>query len=169
MNEPNKQGNYQAQNQGNEVTNSPSKIRGGQGALNHVMNLSNLKPLRRQLRTYGTPAEGALWNILKGKKVARIQFRRQYSVDKHILDFYCPSLKIAIELDGDYHHRGGMPEQDINRDEELKEKYGIRTLRFENKMVFQQPEAIVNAIEEIVSERRDNQDSQDVQRPPTPL
>ncbi|MBO4827415.1 MAG: DUF559 domain-containing protein [Prevotella sp.] len=132
-----------------EHTYSPSKIRGGQGALTeteHVMNTEDMKSLRRMLRKNGTPAEGGLWNILKGKKVGGLQFRRQFSIGPHIVDFYCPALKLAVELDGDYHYYGSMPEHDQARDDELLHKYGIRTLRFENKMVFQQPEAIVNSI-----------------------
>ncbi|WP_143525188.1 endonuclease domain-containing protein, partial [Labilibacter marinus] len=55
---------------------------------------------RKQLRNNSTPAECELWNYLKGKKVCRLKFRRQYSVGKYVLDFYCPELKLAIELDG---------------------------------------------------------------------
>jgi len=46
-----------------------------------------------------------------------------------------------------------MPEHDLARDEELLQKYGIRTLRFENKLVFQQPEAIINSILQVQAER----------------
>ena len=130
------------------LTNSPSKIRGGRGALTtpRVMNRPELKASRRALRTNGTPAEGALWNILKAKRVGGYQFRRQYSVGDHILDFYCPVLRLAIELDGDYHFHGNMPETDFDRDNELQQTYHVKTMRFENKIVFQQPETIVNAI-----------------------
>ena len=62
------------------------------------------------------------------------------------MDFYCPSLKLAIELDGDYHYHMEMPDRDWRRDGELQEKYGIKTLRFENKIVFNHPEAILEAI-----------------------
>ena len=139
------------------LTNSPSKFRGGRGALptptEHVMNTKEMKYLRRNLRTNGTPAEGAMWNILKGKKIGGLQFRRQYSVGTHILDFYCPALKLAIELDGDYHYYGRMPENDMARDQELLQKYHIRTLRFENKVVFHDPQAIINSILQIQEER----------------
>jgi len=91
------------------LTSSPSKIRGGRGALTtaevpltteHVMNTRDMKSLRRNLRTNGTPAEGALWRHLRAKQVGGLQFRRQFSVGPHILDFYCPALRLAIELDG---------------------------------------------------------------------
>ena len=115
-------------------TNAPSKIRGGQGALKtkaqtvHVFNNPELKANRRELRANSTPSESALWNWLKKKQVSGLQFRRQYSVGNHILDFYCPALKLAIELDGDYHYHMVQPEQDWKRDQELMLKHGIKTL-----------------------------------------
>ena len=112
----------------------------------HVINRRPLRQFRRSLRKDGTPAEAALWNILKAKQVAGLQFRRQYSIDGYILDFYCPSLKLAIELDGDYHYHGFVGERDYNRDAELLQKYGIRSLRFENKDVWEHPEDIVGSI-----------------------
>ena len=107
-----------------------------------VMNSPEMKPFRRELRSHGTTAEGALWNLLKRKQIAGLQFRRQYSIGHHIVDFYCPALRLAIELDGDYHYHMGMPDRDWERDRELLEKYGVKTLRFENKMVFSDAETI---------------------------
>ena len=134
--------------------NSPSKIRGGKGAsktnqqerIVHVFNTPEMKAHRRELRANGTPAERTLWNWLKSKQIRGLQFRRQFSVGHHILDFYCPALKLAIELDGDYHYHMAMPEQDWKRDQELLCKHGIKTLRFENKTVFEHPRIIINAI-----------------------
>ena len=154
------------------VTNSPSKIRGGRGALitpttptTHVFNTKDMKALRRQLRSNGTPAEGRLWNIRKGKKVGGLQFRRQYSVGQYILDFYCPALKLAIELDGNYHYNTANSEHDMDRDEELLNDYGILTLRFENKIVFEQPQTIVDSVLRILTEKRGETGS----TPPNPL
>ncbi len=110
-------------------------------------NKTTLRSIRRDLRSNGTPAEGALWNILKRRKVAHLRFRRQFSVGDYVLDFYCPELKLAIELDGDYHYHCDMPENDFERRRYLEEKHGIKTLRFENKVVFENPEWIVMAIE----------------------
>ena len=111
-----------------------------------VKNIPAMKFIRRELRSHGTSAEGALWNMLKRKQIAGLQFRRQFSVGNYVLDFYCPALKLAIELDGDYHYHMDMPDRDWARDRELLEKYGIKTVRFENKIVFQHPESIRFAI-----------------------
>ena len=138
----------------NEIaTNSPSKIRGGKGALKtgnqektiQVFNCPETKAHRRELRSNATPAERALWNWLKGKQIRGLQFRRQFSVG-YILDFYCPTLKLAIELDGDYHYHMLKPEQDWKRDQELLLNHDIRTLRFENRIVFEHPRVIIDAI-----------------------
>ena len=101
-------------------------------------------------------SEAALWNILKGKRLAGLQFRRQYSIDRFILDFYCPALKLAIELDGDYHYHVNQPSRDYSRDEYLRNLYGITILRFENKTVFQQQYVIINAIMNIVNEKNNS-------------
>ena len=132
-----------ASNNHNAESNSPSYPRGGVSRdTQHVMNTPEMKLFRRELRTHGTAAEGALWNILKRKQIAGLQFRRQYSVGTYILDFYCPALKLAIELDGDYHYHMDMPDKDWAREQELLNKHGIKTLRFENNIVFHDPETI---------------------------
>ena len=139
------------------------------GNTDHVMNIPEMKDFRRYLRTHGTSAEASLWKMLKGKQVAGLQFRRQFSVGSHILDFYCPALKLAIELDGDYHYHMGMPDQDYHRDNELLEKYGIRTLRFENKIVFQHPESILYAImQEVDKQTLGTGSINDAAAPPPP-
>ena len=133
-----------ASNSHKEVTSkSPSYPRGGVSRdTQHVMNIPEMKVYRRELRSHGTSAEGTLWNMLKRKQIAGLQFRRQYSVGTYVLDSYCPALKLAIELDGDYHYHMDMPDRDWQREQDLLDKYGIKTLRFENKIVFHDPEAI---------------------------
>ncbi len=116
-------------------------------------NKPQLKHIRRSLRSNGTPAEGALWNVLKGRKVAGLRFRRQFSVGDYVLDFYCPFLRLAIELDGDYHYHCDIPEKDFERQQQLESLYGITTIRFENRVVFENPEWIVAAVERVANER----------------
>jgi very-short-patch-repair endonuclease len=62
------------------------------------------------------------------------RFLRQYGVDQYVLDFYCPHLKLAIEIDGESHFMPGAEEQDKTRQEYI-EAYGIRFLRFANPEV----------------------------------
>ena len=156
--------------------NSPSKIRGGKGALKtnehektvQVFNTPEMKVHRRELRSNTTPAERALWNWLKGKQIRGLQFRRQFRVSHYILDFYCPALKLAIELDGDYHYHMVMPEQDWKRDQELLLNHGIKTLRFENRVVFEHPRVIINAILAVL-DKSSNSSTGEVNAPQPPL
>lgn len=132
--------------QSNPPVKAPISQRTSNSKGHQVMNCPEMKFFRRELRSHGTSAEASLWKLLKGKQIAGLQFRRQFSVGDYILDFYCPTLKLAIELDGDYHYHMVMPDRDWERDKALLDKYGIKTLRFENKIVFNHPESIRDSI-----------------------
>src|SRR5699024_1362377 len=73
------------------------------------------------------------------------KFRRQHSVGNYILDFYCPKERIAIELDGQGHFEATQAEYDYERDLFL-EAFGIRVLRFENKVVWDNPEGLLEEV-----------------------
>jgi len=111
----------------------------------HIINSEHLRDARRHLRTHSTSAEAELWKYLSGKKFYGRKFRRQYSVNNYIIDFYCVSEKLAIELDGDPHGDYIQIQKDIIRDECLK-KIGIKTIRIENRFVFQNPEYVKQLI-----------------------
>ena len=66
-------------------------------------NLPALKAIRRDLRNNSTPAERALWQGLKSRQLQGRKFRRQHSVSRYVLDFYCPEERLAVELDGSVH------------------------------------------------------------------
>jgi len=76
---------------------------------------------------------------LKNRKLDGLKFRRQQSIGRYIVDFYCPEEKIIIELDGDAHGSYKKIEEDIERDRELAQS-GYKILRFENRFVFQEIE-----------------------------
>jgi very-short-patch-repair endonuclease len=108
-------------------------------------NLKLLKARRRQLRHQLTPAEARLWKGLQHRKLLGKKFRRQHSVGYYILDFYCPECRLAIELDGDIHCRGGKPEYDKKREEFLN-SLAIEVLHIENNLVFESNEQVLDAI-----------------------
>ncbi|MEQ8477307.1 DUF559 domain-containing protein [Fulvivirga sp.] len=108
-------------------------------------NLPHLKTFRKELRNNSTPAEATLWTLLSGKKLEGRKFRRQHSVANYILDFYCPSEKLAIELDGQGHFEAAQAEYDRERDLFINH-LGIKVLRFENKEVFEHPEALLEQV-----------------------
>ncbi|MGD0919462.1 MAG: DUF559 domain-containing protein [Thermodesulfobacteriota bacterium] len=66
---------------------------------NRTVEENNRKILRKNM----PKAEVILWSRLKGKRLDGYKFRRQFSVAQFVVDFYCPRLKLAIEVDGDSH------------------------------------------------------------------
>lgn len=94
-----------------------------------------MEAYRKSLRNNGTSAEAFLWNYLKGSKLEGRKFRRQHSIKRFIVDFYCPSEKLIVELDGQVHFNEAAQEYDRKREKELEE-LGFTVIRFENKMVF---------------------------------
>ena len=87
----------------------------------------------RALRKRMTPEEKILWSHLRNKSFD-IQFRKQVPFGPYILDFFCVTAKVAIELDGDQHYENDAKEYDAARDEYLREQ-GITILRFRNREV----------------------------------
>lgn len=111
-------------------------------------NLPQYKGFRRDLRNGMTPAEISLWQILKGRQVDGLKFRRQFGVGPYILDFYCPALKLAVELDGQVHFSDEARASDAERDAYLLREHSIRVLRYENRIVFDWPSLILDEIRE---------------------
>ncbi len=109
------------------------------------------KTRRKQLRNNPTGAEQQLWQYLKGKQVAGIKFRRQYSIDAYILDFYAPSSKLAIEIDGRSHFTSRGIQHDENRTKYI-EGFGIQVLRFTNDDVYGNIEGVIFRLNEVIQE-----------------
>jgi very-short-patch-repair endonuclease len=81
----------------------------------------------RKLRREMTLPEVLLWNALRAASDG-FRFRRQHPVGPYVLDFFCPSVRLAVEVDGAAHDMGDNPARDEQRDAWL-ERQGIRTLR----------------------------------------
>lgn len=107
-----------------------------------VNSLEN-KELRKALRRKMTTAEAALWNMMRGKKLGGYKFRRQQGIGPYILDFYCPEVKLCIELDGSSHDY--KFEYDEQRDLYLLEQ-GIVVLRFTNEHIWNNIDWVVAEI-----------------------
>ena len=93
------------------------------------------------------PAEVLLWLKLKNKGLKGYKFRRQYSIDNFIVDFYCPKLKLAIEIDGNSHYIEGANLSDNNRQSRI-ESYGITFLRFTNREIYENIDGTLKIIME---------------------
>ncbi len=99
-----------------------------------VHNKKSLKEIRRTLRQTITPAENFLWQQIRNRKLNKMKFKRQHSIGNYIVDFYCASSRLIIELDGEVHNVPEQIEKDKSRDENLKEM-GFKILRFSNEYV----------------------------------
>lgn len=112
-----------------------------------ISNLSSKKEFRRELRNNATPAEVTLWKALQGKQLDGFKFRRQHSIGHYILDFFCPSANLAIELDGGQHFTQEGREYDAVRDEFLW-SVGITVLRYANNLIFENLEGVLEDVRE---------------------
>src|SRR4030067_3810611 len=92
---------------------------------------------RRQLRNNMTYCEKIVWMYLR-KKQFGYRFLRQYSVDKYVVDFYCPKLKLAVEIDGDVHDIPEQKEHDEKRQAKL-ERFGSTFVRITNEELLGNP------------------------------
>ena len=113
-------------------------------------NKKEIQKLRRLLRTNMTFTEKIVWMYLR-KRQMKERFIRQYSVDNYIIDFYCPKLKIAIEIDGDVHVQERQKKYDKIRQEYL-EQLGIKFVRIKNDELFDNPNKAFERIEKKIKE-----------------
>ncbi len=112
-------------------------------------NKKSEKEKRRTLRKEMTFCERIMWIHLRRKQLG-VRFLRQYSVDHYVIDFYCPELKLAIELDGSVHDKPDQKEYDAYRQEYL-EKYDITFLRVTNDELMGNANMAFDRIEEVIN------------------
>ena len=114
-----------------------------------IFNKTSEKAKRRKLRNNMPKAESVLWYYLRRKQLEGYKFRRQYSVGKYVIDFYCPRFKLAIEVDGASHFWPGAAEYDKRRQKYI-ESFGIKFLRFTNTDVYENIDGVLEKIYEFL-------------------
>ena len=82
----------------------------------------------RELRRRMTLPEVVLWDALRKGRLAQLRFRRQHPLGPYVLDFYLPSAKLTIEIDGSVHDGSEQAEHDARRTAWLA-KSGVTVLR----------------------------------------
>jgi very-short-patch-repair endonuclease len=112
----------------------------------------NRKENARRLRREQTPEERQLWRALRAGRFAGFKFRRQHPYVPYNLDFFCPSAKLAIELDGFGHGLPTTQKHDARRTEFL-ESHGVLTLRFWNHQWRDNRDGVLLAIWSVLHER----------------
>lgn len=110
-----------------------------------IYNHPILKSRRKGLRKKQTEAEEIIWSIIRRKKLEGYKFYRQYSVGPCILDFYCPTARLAIEIDGGHHSATEQKAYDTDRSSYLK-NHDIKVVRFGNNNVLNNKELVVKTI-----------------------
>lgn len=99
---------------------------------------------------YAQP-EQILWCFLKGKNLG-CKFRRQYSIGNYILDFYCPELRLAVEIDGDSHFIDDQAIIYYQKREEFLAKKNLKVIHFANSDVTKNIDAVIGKISEYLFE-----------------
>jgi cyclase len=102
----------------------------------------------RALRNNPTHAENVIWQYLRQKPFGH-KFRRQHPIGIYIADFYCHSLKLIVEIDGNIHETIEVAQRDAERQRHL-ESEGISFLRFTNKQVEKKMEEVSSKIENYI-------------------
>jgi very-short-patch-repair endonuclease len=98
-----------------------------------------------ELRRNQTDAESLLWFLLRNRRMDGFKFRRQQPIGPYIIDFYCATKKLAIELDGGGHADENQARYDSQRSDFLARE-GIEVLRFWNNQLLGETEAVLEVI-----------------------
>ena len=104
-----------------------------------------LKERRPDLRNNSTSAEAILWIFLNKRQLENRKFRRQHSIANYIVDFYCHSEMLIIEVDGEIHSNPAIAHADGIRDEKLR-SLGFKILRIRNREVFHNIDMVLERI-----------------------
>ena len=110
-----------------------------------------LKERARELRKAGVLSEVIFWNAVKNKQFLNLDFDRQKIIGNYIVDFYCKSLGLVIEIDGSSH--ADKKEYDETK-EAFLESFGLKVIHFLDEDVKKNLNGVLSLLEQIVNERR---------------
>ena len=107
----------------------------------------NLKA--RDLRKNMTPQERKLWNIIRNKHFYGYRFRRQFPIERYIVDFICREKRVIIELDGGQHNQPEDVQYDNERTAFLTSE-GYQVVRFWNNDIDKNLQGVYKKLQEII-------------------
>jgi len=110
----------------------------------------------KQLRKASTVSEQRLWNWLRNRSFGGFKFRRQVPVGGYVIDFYCPALKLAIEIDGRQHETVWLADYDGVRTRDLRSR-GIEIVRITNEQLVRYSMTVEAIILAAIEERTSQQ------------
>lgn len=102
--------------------------------MTELFNRKEFKQRRRRLRRDMPKGEQILWNHLRSNQLG-FKFRRQFSIDNMTVDFYCPKVRLVVEVDGITHQDDDVRSQDRRRDEFCRQ-LGLTVLRYTSEDIF---------------------------------
>ena len=105
----------------------------------------------RKLRREMTPHERKLWYLFLQKHPVKIY--KQRIVDRFVVDFYCASAKLVIEIDGSQHYEEKGAAYDVERTAVL-ESYGLKVVRYSNREIDREFSAVCEQIDQIIQARK---------------
>lgn len=108
--------------------------------------------LAKRLRREMTHAEKILWSHIRGHRLGDLHFRRQQIIDGFIVDFYCHSVGLVIEVDGKVHE--SQVDYDIKRDKALQE-HDLTVFRFRNDEILNSLSGVLDKILDFCRKRRE--------------
>jgi very-short-patch-repair endonuclease len=114
---------------------------------------------RKQLRNSMTKSEVVLWKHIKGSQLG-FKFRRQCGVSKYVVDFYCPELKLVVEVDGLTHYEEAVFNKDQTRDKYFA-SLGLVVKRYNASRVF-------NFLQEVLDDLYNTCNNLKSNHPPAP-
>lgn len=114
-------------------------------AMTQIFNKTRARQTRRELRRDMTDPEARLWAKLRDRRLKGIKFRRQFSIGRYVVDFYCPQAKLVVEIDGGLHFVGDAPAYDRIRNEYMK-SLGLKVLRVKSQKVMKNLDGVVKLI-----------------------
>jgi ATP-dependent DNA helicase RecG len=103
-----------------------------------------LKELAAKHKKFPTDAESYLWLHIRNSQLG-VKFNRQHIIGDYIVDFVCLEKHLVIEVDGGYHNDENQKNADEKRTEMLA-KMGFRVIRFDNEVILQQIEKVIDLI-----------------------
>jgi len=106
-----------------------------------VHNPTIQKRKRQYLRNNATKAERMLWQRLKAGQIG-YKFRRQHGIKQYIVDFYCPELRLMIEIDGSAHNFSQQQKHDFLRERKL-EKLNFKVVRYNNNDIIENLDNVI--------------------------
>jgi very-short-patch-repair endonuclease len=110
-----------------------------------LFNLSRHKNIRRILRQQPIACEHILWGKIRNRQLGDLKFKRQFSIGRYIVDFYCAEAKLVIELDGATHGSDKEVRYD-NLRQKFLESQGVIVKRYTNTDIKENLEGVLENI-----------------------